>query len=313
MPTKAQLEEQNAELLRQITEAKRQTIHVPVTIGDSEDDNGSHSIDHLTLLDNHEAPDTNKEPREDIDERNASDLSFWNNSWTWAQSNNSYGDKPEDSWFINPTAKLIGEVMHNAPLIFSTCEVGLIAGGHKTQLKEERQRHQDFLQTADGNDLISEALDLLTSYQSRFLESVQRYIGMAASYDNQLENKNISEEQIESAKLRKEGAGAQCRAWAARLIALVEAYHSVVTDERAYNLTFNFAPTPPAPDQSPTRAYSLFKWSVTTTLGKVGRRLARSIKEGKMDAEKYRIPRPWITEDRKGKQLNANTMISDFA
>ena len=112
--------------------------------------------------------------------------------------------------------------------------------------------------------------------------------------------------------MRKESAGAQCRAWAARLIALVEAYHSVVTDDRAYSLSFNFAPVPPAEGKSPTREYSLYKWSVTNTLNKVGRRLARSIKEGKMDADKYRIPRPWMTATKKARQLDANSMLSDF-
>lgn len=315
--TKAMLEEELAEMTRQINEAKRQTTHIPVSIEErvasvADDDGGSHAIDHGTLFDNHEMPDTNKELSEDIDERNASDLSFWNNSWAWAKSNNSYGNNPEDSWFINPTAKLIGEVMHNAPLIYDACEVALVAGDHTDQLQLERMRHKEFLELADGNDLISEALDMLTAYQSRFLEAVQRYIGIAASYSNQLENKNISSEQIEEAKLRKEAAGAQCRAWAARLVALVEAYHSVVTDERAYKLSYNFAPLPPSDNRPPSKEYGLFKWSVTTTLGKVGRRLARSIKDGKMDAEKYRIPRPWLTEAQKGKQLNANDMLSDF-
>ena len=311
--TKAMLEEELAEAQRQIAEAKRQATHIPVTVGNSEDDGGSHSIDHLTLLDNHESPDTNKEPSEDIDERNASDMSFWNNSWTWTKAENSYGDKPEDAWFINPTAKLIGEVMHNAPTIFGACEVALVCGDHSDQMDQERLRHKEFLQLALPSDLISESLDLLTSYQSRYFEAVQRYLGVAASYANQVENKNISEEQIESAQLRKEDAGAQCRAWAARLIALVEAYNSVVGDERAYKLSFKFDPLPPQEGRPPSREYSLFKWSVTTTLGKVGRRLARSIKEGKMDADKYRIPRPWMTESQKGKQLNANEMLSDFA
>ena len=311
MPTKAQLEEQNAELQAQIAEAKRQSTQVPVTVG-AEPDSGSHAIDHLTLLDNHEAPDTNKEPQEDIDERNNADLSFWNNSWTWVEAANSYGDQPQDKWFINPTAKLIGEVMLNAPLVFGACETTLVAGEHRDQLKQERDRHTDFLRTADQSDLISESLDMLTAYQGRYFESVQRYLGLCASYDNQLENKNISEEQLEAAKMRKESAGAQCRAWAARLIALVEAYHSVVTDERAYSLSFNFAPVPPAANKPATREYSLYKWSVTNTLNKVGRRLARSIKDGKMDADKYRIPRPWITGARKTRQLDANTMLSDF-
>ena len=168
--TKAMIEEENVELRRQIDEAKRQSTHVPVNVEVAEDDGGSHSIDHGTILDNHVEPDTNKELHEDIDERNAADMSFWNNSWTWTKAASSYGNKPEDSWFINPTAKLVGEVMHNAPTIFSACEVGLIAGDHTDQLALERLRHTDFLQLADSSDLISESLDLLTSYQSRYLE-----------------------------------------------------------------------------------------------------------------------------------------------
>lgn len=311
--TKAMVEEENAELRRQIEEAKRQQTHIPVTVGNVEDEGGSHAIDHLTLLDNHEAPDTNKEPSEDIDARNTADLSFWNNSWTWAEAANSYGDQPQDKWFINPTPKLIAEVMQNAPTVFSACEVALIAGSHKELLTNERNRHTEFLRDAPEGDLVSESLDLLTAYQGRYFEAVQRYIGLSASYENQLTNKNISEEQIESAKMRKEDAGAQCRAWAAKLIALKEAYHSVVTDPRAYPLTFDFAPLPPKDGKSATREYSLFKWSVTNTLNKVGRRLARSIKDGKMDAEKYRIPRPWMTEQSKTRHLDANTMLSDFA
>lgn len=327
MPTKAQLEEQlesqaaatakifeeREELKRQIAEAKRQSTHIPVVVGDSKDEGGSHALDHGTILDNHMEPDTNFEAAEDIDARNANDLSFWNNSWTWAKAAKSYGNKPQDSWFINPTPKLIGEVMTNAPLVYSACEVALLAGDHMEQLQTERNRHVEFLRYAEAGDIISEALDLLTAYQSRFLESVQRYLGLAASYENQLTNSNATEEQIEEAQLRKEDAGKQCRAWTAKLIALVEGYHSVVTDERAYNLHYNFAPTPPASGQSPSKEYGLFRWSVTNTLNKTGRRLARSIKEGKMDAEKYRIPRPWLTEDRKDKQLDANSMLGDFS
>jgi len=62
MPTKAQLEEQNAELQAQIAEAKRQSTQVPVTVG-AEPDSGSHAIDHLTLLEitKHQIP--TKSPR----------------------------------------------------------------------------------------------------------------------------------------------------------------------------------------------------------------------------------------------------------
>lgn len=313
--TKAMLEEENAVLQEEIKEAKRQAeIGVPVSIEQKLDveEEGSHGIDHMTILDNHEADDTNKYTKEEINERKNADVSFWNNSWAWTESANSYGDKPEDSWFINPTAKLIGEVMTNAPTIYSACEVSLIAGDHVAQMENERGRHLEFLRDAEESDLISESLDLLTSYQGRFFESVQRYIGLVASYENQKNQKNIDEERLESAKMRKHEAGAQCRAWSARLIALVEAYHSVVTDERAYNLSYNFAPLPPAEGQAPSREYGLFKWSITNTLGKVGRRLTRSIKDGKMDAEKYRIPRPWLTEESTEKRLDADELLSDF-
>lgn len=310
MPTKAQLEEQNAELQRQILEAKRQQTKVPVRI-ESEAE-GSHAIDHLTMMDNHEAPDTNREPAEDIAERENSDLSFWNNSWTWVEATTSYGDKPQDKWFINPTAKLVGEVIQGTPLVFGACEVKLMAGEHKQQLEDERERHLNFLRSADQNELISESLDLLTAYQARFIESVQRYLGLQASYEYKVNSNNADEESIEQAQMNKEAAAAQCRGWAARLIALREAYHETVTDDRAYNLTFNFAPVPPAKGKPASREYSIFRWVVSTTLNKVGRRLANSIKSGKMDAERYRIPRPWLTGERKTVQLDANTMLSDF-
>jgi len=320
MPTKAQLEEINAKLQKEIAEAKRQAsaVNVPVTVEEKSSSSyteagGSHAIDHLTMLDNHEAPDTNKELREDIDERDNADLSFWNNSWTWVKAATSYGNKPEDEWFINPTAKLIGEVMLNVPIVFSMCEAALLSDAHKAELKDERKRHSDFLGAAPSGDLISESLDLLTNYQSRFFEAVQRYIGLVASYENQINGQNVDEERIERAQMNKEAAGAQCRAWAGKLITLVEAYHKVVTDDRAYNLRFDFSPVAPTDTRPPTREYSLYKWSITTTLNKVGRRLARSIKEGKMDADKYRIPRPWITDTRKGHQLNANALLNDFA
>ena len=324
MPTKAQLEEKNSKLLerareleRQITEAKRQGTHVPVSVEErinsvAEDEGGSHSIDHGTILDNHEAPDTNKYPSEDIEERANADLSFWNNSWTWAKAANSYGNRPQDSWFINPTAKLVGEVMNNAPTIFSACEVALVAGDHMDQLVNERLRHTAFLQDAEAGDLVSEGLDMLTAYQSRYFEAVQRYVGLVSSYENQVSNTKATEERIEQAEMKKHNAGVQCRAWAAKLIALVEAYHSVVSDDRAYNLSYNFAPLPPEDGKPQSREYSLFKWSVTNTLNKVGRRLARSIKDGKMDAEQYRIPRPWLTDEKRGKQIDTNAMISDF-
>jgi hypothetical protein len=297
------------EVQAEIGEAKRQgTVHVPVNTDMEE--SGSHSIDH-GLTDREELPDTNKYPSEDLVKLQTADLSFWNNSWTWAESENAYGDKPEDKWFINPTPKLIAEVMNNAPTIFSACEVGFL-DRHKEQLGIERMRHVDFLQAAYEGDLISESLDLMTAYQSRYFEAVQRYIGLAASYKNQLENANVDEERLEQAQIRKEAAGAQCRSWAAKLQALVEAYHSVVTDERAYRLSFNFSPLPPQDGQSASREFGLFKWSVTNTLNKVGRRLARSIKEGKMDAEKYRIPRPWLVQSKLNAQIETSEMISDF-
>jgi hypothetical protein len=326
MPTKAQLEEQlkaaaaeKETLKKEIEEAKRQSTHVPVTVSDKiakgetmSEDTGAHALDHLTILDNHEVPDTNQHPAEDLAEKANADLSFWNNSWTWVHTEKSYGDRPMDSWFINPTSKLIGEVMNNAPTVFSACEVALIAGNHTEQLKAERERHTEFLQAAAPGDLISESLDLMTAYQSRYFEAVQRYIGQAASYENQVNSKNVDEDRLEQAQTRKEESGAQCRAWAARLIALREAYHNVVTDERAYNLTFNFAPLPPKDGQPPSREYSLYRWAITNTLNKIGRRLTRSIKDGKMDAEKYRIPRPWMEQDKVDRQLDTNQMLSDF-
>ena len=295
-------------------EAKRQA---KVAVKPVHDENemeaeGSHSIDHLTILDSHEEPDTNKYSKEELDEKATADLSFWNNSWTWTESANSYGDKPEDKWFINPTAKLIGEVMSNAPTIYSACEVALVAGEHVDQMAVERERHLDFLRMAPEGDVVSESLDMLTAYQGRFFESVQRYIGLVASYDNQKSQDNPDAERLESAKMRKLEAGAQCRTWSAKLIALYEAYHSVIGDERAYNLQYNFAPLPPQDGQSPSKEYGLFKWSITNTLNKIGRRLARSIKDGKMDAEKYRIPRPWIEGAKTTKQLDTDDLLSDF-
>ena len=297
---------------KEIAEAKRQDTHIPVVIKAAEDNGGSHSIDHGTILDNHVEDDTNKEGIEVIQERNEADLSFWGNSWTWVKFNNSYGDKPEDSWAINPTAKLIAEVMNNVPTIYAACETALIVGEHVDQMELERLRHLDFLRMADEGDLVSESLDLLTSYQGRFFESVQRYIGLVASYDNQKNANKPDENRLEQAKMRKADAGKQCRAWSARLIALYEAYHSVVTDERAYNLSYNFAPLPPADGQPQSREYGLFKWAISNTLNKVGRRLTRSVKTGSMDAEKYRIPRPWLSEASTVKRVDADQLLSDF-
>jgi len=301
---------------QQEVDAKRQdalqvAIHADVKVA-AEDDGGSHAIDHGTLFDNQEMPDTNKETREVIVARETADISFWNNSWTWTKATTSYGNKPEDSWFVNPTPKLVAEVMNNSPTIHSACRVGLTAGDHKSQLNKERKRHVEFLRDANEGDIVSEALDLLTAYQNRFYETVQRYLGIAASYENQRNSDNISDEQLENAKMRKEQAGTQCRTWTAKLIALIEAYHDVISDERAYNLKYDFAPMPPAEGQPATREYNLYRWSVNNALNKIGRRLARSIKEGKLDAEKYRIPRPWMMESNTKKQLEADSIISDF-
>ena len=286
-------------------EAKRQDVKVIQTKA-SIDDGGSHSIDHGTILDDHIMPDTIKEGIEDIQEREANDLSFWGNSWTWVKSERAYGDKPQDKWFVNPTVKLIGEVMQAVPLVYGACRVALQVGDHQEQGNQEYQRHLDFLRGADQAELVSECLDMLTAYQARFFESVQRYIGLAASYDNQVASENSNADRIGDAAMKKKAAGDVCRGWAARLIALVEAYHEVVTDERAYNLQYKFDPVPG------TSQHGLFKWSVTQALNKVGRRLARSIKTGGLDAEKYRIPRPWTEEAQKGHQVSANTMIGDF-
>ena len=152
-------------------EAKRQSVHIPVTVEEkintpAEDDGGSHSIDHGTIMDDHIEPDTNKHPAEDLKLHETADLSFWNNSWCWVEAENSYGDKPQDKWFINPTSELIGKVMNGAPTIFSACEVGLIAGRHTDQLTRERNRHVEFLRDCEPGDIVSEALDLLKSYQS---------------------------------------------------------------------------------------------------------------------------------------------------
>jgi hypothetical protein len=307
MPTKAQLEEKlkaqeeaNARLQEQL---KRDQMSVAAR--DQGDTSGSHAIDHLTVLDNHETPDTNAHPAEDIPtDRN--DLSFWGGSWCWNKAARSYGNKPEDSWFINPTPKLIGEVMHNAPLVHGACEVALL-GDHKDDLDRERKRHLEFLRDANDGEIVSECLDLLTSYQGRYFESVQQYIGRCASYENRANNERSSEEDIEAAEAKNLEAAATCRGWVARLIALVEAYHAVQTDERAYNLTYDFAP---APDSS---KYGLYRWTVMQALNKIGRRLTRSVKTGTMDAERYRIPRPWLDDEHREIKKSADAMLSDFA
>ena len=295
-----------------IAEAKRQAT-MPLTIThDSEDDGGSHSIDHGTILDNHVSEDTNKESIEVIQERNQSDVSFWGGSWAWVHTTKSYGNKPEDSYFINPTPKLIGEVMHNVPTIYEACRVALTVGNYQDQLEIEQMRHKDFLQDADSADLVSESLDLMTSYQGRFFESVQRYLGLCASYNNARDAQKPDENRLEQAKMKKKVAGDQCRAWSARLIALVEAYHSTVSDERAYKLSYNLSPLPPQDGQPASRDYGLFKWAITQTLNKIGKRLTRSIKTGSMDAEKFRVPRPWLDEEHSNNQKTADDYISDF-
>jgi hypothetical protein len=250
-------------------------------------------------------PDTNAMPAEDIP-TNANDLSFWGGSWAWNKAAKSYGNKPEDSWFINPTPKLIGEVMHNAPLVHGACEVALLQE-HKDQLDRERKRHLDFLRDANDGEIVSECLDLLTAYQGRYFESVQQYLGRCASYDNQAHNGRASDDDIEAAEARKLEAAHTCRGWVARLIALIEAYHAVQTDERAYNLTYDFAPAPSS------SKYGLYKWTVTTALNKIGRRLTRSVKTGTMDAERYRIPRPWLDDTHRETKKDADAMLSDFA
>lgn len=311
MPTKAELEAKLAQekaeklaLQEQIAEAKRQQTHVPHARM-SVDDGGSHSIDHLTILDNHEEMDTNMYPREDIP-TDSNDLSFWGGSWCWTKSARSYGDKPEDSWFINPTPKLIGEVMHNAPLVHGACEVALLRE-HKDELDRERKRHLDFLRDANDGEIVSECLDLLTSYQGRYFEAVQQYLGRCASYENRSNSTQASEDDVEAAEAKKLEAAHTCRGWVARLIALTEAYHAIQTDERAYNLHYDFAPAPGS------SRFGLYRWTVTQALNKIGRRLTRSVKNGTMDAERYRIPRPWLDETRKDTKKKADEMLSDFA
>jgi hypothetical protein len=305
VPTKAELEAQLKEKEEEIAEAKRQLTKIPksnVTV----DDGGSYAIDHGTIMDNHVSDDTNAEAIEDINQRNKNDISFWGNSWAWTKSARAYGNKPQDSWFVNPTPKLIAEVMSNAPSVHEACRVALTVGEHQDQMKQERERHLEFLRGAHQSELVSECLDLLTSYQSRFFEATQRYIGLNASYQNVVNNENADAEQIGDSGMKKKAQADVCRGWAARLIALVEAYHEVVSDERAYNLQYNFTPLPD------TAAFNLYRWSVTNTLNKIGRRLARSIKTGNLDAEKYRIPRPWLEEAQKATHVDADQMIGDF-
>lgn len=305
MPTKAQLEEKLASMSEELKEAKRQQVQQPVRKG-AVDDGGSYAIDHLTVMDNHEMPDTNREPAEDIAQRMTNDLSFWGDSWCWNKSQRAYGNKPEDSWFINPTPKLIGEVMAHAPIIHGQCEAMLL-NAHKDELDTERKRHLDFLRDARDNEIISECLDMLKAYQGRYFEAVQQYLGRVASYNNQKNRQDASDNDIEKAEGRKLESAAVCRRTVAKLIALIEAYHSVQTDERAYNLHYNFSAQPGS------REYNLYRWSVTQALNNIGRRLTRSVKDGKLDAEQYRIPRPWLDETQKDLKAKADEMISDFA
>lgn len=317
MPTKAQLEQQlaeaNAERLkiqkenqRLEEQQKRDKLAIAAREAKSADTSGSHAIDHLTLLDNHEMPDTNREPAEDIAARMSNDLSFWGNSWCWNKAAKSYGPNPEDSWFVNPTPKLIGEVLAAAPVIHGSCEAVLL-GEHKDELDTERKRHLEFLRTAHDDEIVSECLDLLKAYQSRYFEAVQQYLGRAASYDSQNSREDADDDQVEKAEMRKLESAAVCRRWVAKLVALVEAYHSVQSDERAYNLHYNFSAEPGSSE------YGLYRWSVTQALNNIGRRLTRSVKSGKLDAEQYRIPRPWLDKTKRDMKAKADELISDFA
>jgi hypothetical protein len=307
MPTKAELEAKlkaqekaNAKLQEQL---KRDQIAVKAR---ESEPGGSYAIDHLTILDNHEMPDTNRELAEDIAARAANDLSFWGNSWCWNKAQRAYGNKPEDSWFINPTPKLVGEVMASAPVIHGSCEAVLL-GEHKDELDSERERHLNFLRTAHDDEIVSECLDLLKAYQGRYFESVQQYLGRAASYDNQNNRTDVDDDQLEKAEMRKRESAAVCRRWVAKLIALIEAYHAVQSDERAYNLHYNFSAAPGSNE------YNLYRYTVQQALNNIGRRLTRSVKSGKLDAEQYRIPRPWLSEEQRSMKAKADEMISDFA
>jgi hypothetical protein len=285
-------------------EAKRQQPTAPKNKATEEE--GSHSIDHLTIMDNAEVPDTNFEPAEDIDARNHNDMTFWGGSWEWVKANTSYGDKPQDSWFVNPTTKLIGETLDVIPGIHKACHMALKAGNHQEQMNRELERHLDFLRMEDGGELVSQGLDMLIAYQNRFFESVQRYNGLCASYEIKANNPKTDDKDIEDAKIRKQEAGDQVRGWVAKLIALTEAYHAVVDDERAYNLSYDFDISQQHP------RYGLLRWSVTESLRKVGKRLAKSIKSGNMDAARYNIPRPWLDEAQKENRKDADNMLSDF-
>ena len=313
MPTKAELEaklkeqsEANAEMKAHMDELVKRDKEAAARREGQGDTSGSHAIDHLTILDNHEMPDTNKEPAEDIAQRMQNDLSFWGDSWCWNKSSRSYGNKPEDSWFINPTPKLLGEVMAMAPIVHGQCEVMLL-DKHKEELDVERKRHLEFLRDARDNEIVSECLDLLKAYQGRYFEAVQQYLGRVSSYENQSNRQDASDSDVEKAEARKLESAAVCRRTVAKLIALVEAYHEVQSDERAYNLHYNFSAEPGS------REYNLYRWSVQQALNNIGRRLTRSVKDGKLDAEQYRIPRPWLTETQKDLKKKADNMVSDFA
>jgi hypothetical protein len=305
MPTKKELEEKLANMSEELKEAKRQQVQQPVNKG-AADEGGSYAIDHLTVLDNHESPDTNREPAEDIAQRMNNDLSFWGDSWCWNKSNRAYGNKPEDSWFINPTPKLVGEVMAMAPIVHGQCEVMLL-DKHKDELDVERKRHLEFLRDARDNEIVSECLDLLKAYQGRYFEAVQQYLGRVASYENQSNRQDASDTDVEKAEARKLESAAVCRRTVAKLVALCEAYHEVQTDERAYNLHYDFSAAPGSRD------YNLYRWSVQQALNNIGRRLTRSVKDGKLDAKQYRIPIPWEGETQKDLKKKADNMISDFA
>jgi hypothetical protein len=313
MPTKKELE---AQLKEQAEELAAQKAHMDELVKrdkeaagrrkDQGDTSGSHGIDHLTVLDNHETPDTNREPAEDIAQRMKNDLSFWGDSWCWNKSDRAYGNKPEDSWFINPTPKLVGEVMAMAPIVHGQCEVMLL-DKHKDELDVERQRHLEFLRVAQDNELVSECLDMLKAYQGRYFEAVQQYLGRVASYENQKNRQDASDTDVEKSEARKLESAAVCRRTVAKLVALCEAYHEVQSDERAYNLHYDFSAAPG------TRDYNLYRWSVQQALNNIGRRLTRSVKDGKLDAKQYRIPIPWEGDTQKELKNKADNMISDFA
>lgn len=288
----------------QYDEARRQSPRATRNL--ETEPEGSHGIDHGTVYDNAESPDTNHEPAEDIIARNSNDLSFWGGKWTWNRSATSYGDKPEDRWFINPSPQLIGQVMNMAPTIHESCRL-VLETEKEDELNEQRERFLEFLRGAYDSELVSECLDYLTAYQGRFFEAVQQYLGRLDSYDAATNRDDQDEERIEQLRERKVEAARQCRGWTAKLIALVEAYHTVVTDERAYNLQYNFDP------KEGTSQYNLYRYSVTQAMNRIGRRLTRSVKNGSMDADQYRIPKPWTDEDKASSRRKANEMLSDFA